>query len=327
MNLYFYPPNKLNPFTGYGRNEYGLFRGLVEAGATLTPLASIALVMGNPLNVQHLSVRGKKTVLYTMSESDKVSDLWVDRINRMVDLVLVPCPDLVGIYAQSGITVPIVCVGHGVDLSVPPVGQPPPTGPGEPFNFLTYSLGDLRKGAELAVMALFTEFPDEPHVNILVKVSKTGTWVEGAQGPRVKVITEDLPEDYWITQLSNHHCFVFPSRGEGWGMPPREATLAGIPAIGTQWLGMSDIDKWGVPLKVLELRDANFSDWEANAHDARWSEPDIDDLRARMRAVYTDYQYYRNVALEGREYLLSTFTYKQVAQRILEAIQNVFTTG
>lgn len=320
MSLHFFPPNRMNPYTGYGRNEYGLMRGLAQIGINLSPLADVALTMGNPKNVEHPALRGKKRVLYTMSESTKVSGLWVDQINRKVDLVLVPCPMLVGIYQSSGIEVPVVDVGHGVDLSVPELPEHACERSNGDFWFLTYSLGDLRKGAEKAVIALLSEFADEPHVKIAVKTPPKNTWLAGAEGDRVKVFAEEMDERRWFDVLQQHHCFVFPSRGEGWGMPPREATLAGLPTIATEWLGMWDVSEWGVPLRIQGLSPSNYADWQANAHDSYWADPDMNHLRQQMREVYTHYLRYRSKAIAGREYLLNTYSYKRVAIRIAGAI-------
>ncbi len=49
---------------------------------------------------------------------------------------------------------------------------------------------------------------------------------------RGELPSTDLPELY-----RSVHCFVLPSRGEGWGRPHVEAMSAGLPVIATLWSG------------------------------------------------------------------------------------------
>src|SRR5262245_34100887 len=116
-----YPTCKRNPFTGYGKLEIGLLRGLESIGVEtalyrpdhqppVSRVAPVTIVTALPKAAQ--KCRGK-VLLYTMSESTRVSRAWVDDINRYCTAVLVPCPDLVGIYQQSGVTVPVWDVGCG----------------------------------------------------------------------------------------------------------------------------------------------------------------------------------------------------------------------
>jgi hypothetical protein len=268
-------------------------------------------------------LRGTRVLLYTMSESDRVSPEWVETINRTCDGVLVPCPALVGVYRASGVDVPVWDVGMGVDdPCFKPVSPSPAKrerGPGGegPFIFLTYSYGDMRKGAHKAIQAFKAAFGDQPGFELWIKTRRQdANWLAGCHDRQVKVLPGDYTERQWLELLQRADCFVFPSYGEGFGLPPREATLAGTPAIATEWLGLWDVARWGLPLRVARLLPSQFDVWGANAEGSRWAEPDVEHLRELMEWVVNQPDRARRIAQAGRDYLLEHFTWEKTAERV-----------
>lgn len=321
QKITYFPTNGLNPFTGYGKLEIGLMDSLQDHGVKLTSKADVMLVVGNAKWVEGLSYQNKRVWLYTMSESTKVSEKWVDIINNNVERVFVPCPALVDIFESSGVKVPVCFVNSGVDLPrIEYVERDPQP---ETFTFLTYSLGDLRKGAELVIVAFKKLFRDMPNFKLIVKCRDNKTWLSGCMDTQIEIIEGQRSEEDWYSLLARANAFVFPSRGEGFGMPPREATLSGLPTIATNWLGMWDIGAWGFPIAVQEMRPAQFSTWEANADGACWSEPDSVSLENQMMWVVNNYQASLTKAKRGRGFLLSKFTYDQMGRQIASMLSEL----
>lgn len=324
-------------------------------------LAPITLVLGSPLGWGDEDwARETQVYLLTMSESDKVSAGWVTQINQKCAGVLVTCPELVEIYRRSGVRVPVWNVGMGVKMRIELSSLPhlpalnTARGGGVPnlktlpmysegshgidrsrwlnptycdltqrFIFLTYSYGDMRKGAHLAIQAFKMLFGNRPNLGpeLWIKARDTSdTWLAGCMDRRIKIIEGDMPEDEWADLLAQADCFVFPSYGEGFGLPPREATLMGTPAIATGWLGLSDVHEWGIPLRVRRLVPAYFEDWGANGEGARWAEPDVVKLAQHMRWVMANPARARQIAARGREYLLRYFSWARTAEHICRVI-------
>ena len=315
----FYPTNGLNPYTGYGRAELGLAKGLQRLGIDLKPWPDVdapVLVVGGAHWLMAPHLEGTRIYLYTMSESDRMSEEWVALINARCEAVMVPCPPLVEIYRESGVRVAVIDVGMGVDLFEPPGCQTHQAG--DQFTFLTYSLGDRRKGAHLAIMAFIREFEGDERYRLVVKARDgwANTWLAGFEHPQVEIVADIQSEAEWWALLGRADCFVFPSHGEGFGLPPREATLAGVPTIATEWLGLWDAAKWAIPLRIKEMGPCVFDRYEANAQGAKWAIPDDEELQAKMRWVAEHQESAALIAAQGRNYLLTRYSWSAVAVRV-----------
>jgi glycosyltransferase involved in cell wall biosynthesis len=317
-----FPSNRMNPATGYGRMELGLMQGLTQIGAQVAvvddytaPADGITIVTGFPHWGEE--VPGRKWA-YTMSESSRVSQEWVDLLNGLYEKVLVPAPFLVNVYRESGVTVPVEYVPLGVDYRPPFYMQR--GGAPEVFTWLTYSLGDTRKGAELAILAFNRTFGGDMRHRMLVKCRDNPHWLTGLDDPQIEIVRGETPESDWHSLLAQSHAFIFPSRGEGFGLPPREAVLSGLPTIATAAHGTWDAEKWGYPLPVKEMRPAQFDMEDANADGALWWEPDAGMIDAHMRAIVANYSAALDKAKRGREYLMTYFTWEQTARRIAALI-------
>jgi len=324
INLFL--PQKKNLATGYGRMEAGLIKGLTEAGVTVNevslrrpPEGGITLTVGWPIWGKRKALQNTRRWLYTMSESTRVSDKWVKLINTYYERVFVPCPPLVDIYRDSGVTVQVDYVPLGVDLDDIPFTERKLT---KPFTWLTYSLGDSRKGVDLVLMAFNRLFGGNPDHRLLIKCRDNPNWLTGLSDPQITLVTGELPNSGWHDLLAQAHAFVMPSRGEGWNMPAREATLAGLPTITTEWLGTWDANWWGMGLKVSALTECEFDEYEANAKGALWAEPDSNELDLWMQYITKDYTSAFQFAKLGRSYLLDNFRWRHTGERFAEILES-----
>lgn len=319
--LNFYNANGCNPYTGYGKLELGLAKAFQAAGVRLNVYPdpdAPTLVIGRAERLLADHIAHTRRYILTQSESTRVSQRWVDLINWHAELVFVTNPDLVAIYQESGVKRPVVCAPHGIDLRVPV--QAAGWDGERRFEWLTYSYGDMRKGAELAMMAFKQLFQDDEQHHLTVKVRDVDGWIAAAikgNDPQMTFVTGQQSEREWMELIARSHCFLFPSRAEGFGMPPREATLAGVPTIATKWLGMADVDCWGLPIRMKELRKAVYDFWDANAEGSQWAEPDLEHLKVQMRWVHEHYTDAREKARRGGWYLRANNTWTGMADVIL----------
>eukprot|EP00298_Acanthocystis_sp_HF-20_P025324 c37212_g1_i1.p1 GENE.c37212_g1_i1~~c37212_g1_i1.p1 ORF type:complete len:172 (-),score=63.52 c37212_g1_i1:21-536(-) len=68
--------------------------------------------------------------------------------------------------------------------------------------------------------------------------------------PNIVIHSGHLSHDSLLSLLSTSNCFLFPSSGEGFGLPPREAMSTGIPTISTSFAGLNDISDDAIGITV-----------------------------------------------------------------------------
>lgn len=326
MQINYFPTNGCNPYSGYGKVEIGVARGLQDAGVrlNLAPKAVVpTLVVGYADWLKAPHICHTRKWLLTMNESTKISDKWVELINAHAERVLVCSPHGVDVFRESGVRVPVHYVGLGVDA----VGETDDVHPGwdgeSPFTYLSYTYGDMRKGAELVGFAFNRMQKEIPNIRLKIKVRDgfESTWI-GAMGeiPGVEIVDGIQGADAWAALMRECHCFCFPSRGEGFGLPPRETTLAGMPTIATRWSGLGDVEAWGLPVDIKGLVIARFSTADANHEKAMWADPDDKHLEHQMRWVLRHYDEARLLAMRGRAYLQTNFNWSVIAGRIVSLL-------
>lgn len=127
-------------------------------------------------------------------------------------------------------------------------------------------------------------------------------WMDRARkNPNIEVILADFTDDEMVFKFYNRlDCFVFPSRGEGFGLPPLQAMGMGIPTILTNGHGMKDFAKYGIPVKVKHKK---YPSYYVNrvidsTSGIMWQEPDFEDLKKRMQYVYMNFEQEKQRAVE-----------------------------
>lgn len=124
------------------------------------------------------------------------------------------------------------------------------------------------------------------------------------------------------------HCFVFPTRGEGFGLTLAEAMSTGLPCIYTPWSGPIDFcdESMGYPLKFsFSPVKTMCKDKETGkmivSHESRAANADINHLVRRMIQVYSDYE---TALLKGRkaaENIRKGFTWDISAASMIKIIE------
>ena len=338
---------QLNPITGYGKMELGIVGELIKRDIEVafpkiinddalvymnginelgSKIALNSLISGNNVNLCFGNPVSYKmdgfNVLFTMSESTRVGEGWVSRINNNYNVVLVPCLELVEVYEKSGIKIPVHFVPLGLDFQGFPKFFDRKTRTRKTFVFLTYSYGDIRKGADLAVLAFKQAFQKDKTKELWIKCRTTyGNWLSRFEDEQVRVFEGDYTEKQWHQLLNKSDAFVFPTRGEGYGLPPREAALTGLPTMATEFLGTGDIAQWGIPIKVEAMRPALFEAGGANSKIAEWAMPDVENMKLMMQDIVDNKQIWLHHNEEVAIPYLCQFTWENTVNKLFEILR------
>lgn len=280
--------------TGLGRHSTHMVRALTRAGVRVFPL-SVEMADWDTELLWNLNVAYDKITVallssaipfptvagrlwgYTMFESTEPPKKQVESINQNCERLLVPSHWLIDVYRKAGVKshIPIHVLPEGIDPYEFPYMKRPKR---EAYTFLT--LGDRggRKGDDIAWSAFFRAFEGVEDVRIIVKcTSENHALMDLSRtDSRLSLWRGDAERMADVYALAD--CFVFPSRGEGWGLPAREAAATGLPVIATNWGGLMDgIQFWGIPVPATLT---------GSPMGGQWGVPLVEDVADRMRYCY-----------------------------------------
>lgn len=155
------------------------------------------------------------------------------------------------------------------------------------FTFVTFGTLSGRKSPLETIQCFQRAFPTERDVRLVLK-TRMGVCGYGANhlprldDDRITIIDVPKREPDWSPErvrdwLWSADCMVFLSKGEGYGLPPREAAATGLPLIYAHNSGMSDI-RYGYPVRTHHEEDSPIG--------GKWRIPDWDVAVDTMRHVY-----------------------------------------
>lgn len=317
---------------GYGRMTTGFARALLRAGHSIYPFelgslddkpgwflqaqgldfSKATLQFAPPNNFKHLPGR---SVGMTMHESTQIPIDWANHVNQKSQVLIVPHPWLVDVFREGGVEVPIEVVLSGLDPDETPIlGR----NGNRPFTFGCLGDRGLRKGWDLVYMAFYAAFgPHNRDVRLIIKArpgSLKGMDYSYSRDDRLTVWREDVEKVADV--FTQFDAFIFPSRCEGWGMPPREASACGVPTVVTRWSGLDDqTDEWAIPLEQHTLVESHME-----TCGGLWAEPNLDEIVEVMRWLYDHQDEAKTRALSGAQWLRDNRTYGQAANNLILTI-------
>lgn len=262
---------------------------------------------------------------------------YVAQFNQHLHLVAVTSQYVRKTLIDSGVQVPVVVVGDGVDhilrYPIEPVELPKQ----RRFTFLHISSCFPRKGVDVLLKAYSQAFSADDDVLLVIKTfpNPHNTVIEQVQTlqaslpncPAIHVINQD----YSIGQINSLYAqadaLVAPSRGEGFGMPMAEAMLWEVPVITTGFGGQSDFcsvdNAW-----LIDYTFAPAANHLGQAQ-ALWVEPDSLHLMALMQQLYQasqtaqGQQSIKAKTALAKATVLQQWTWEQAAKRLLQALDEL----
>ncbi|WP_438431630.1 glycosyltransferase [Gorillibacterium sp. sgz500922] len=296
--------------------------------------------------------RYDRLILNTVWETTRFPRSWVPRMNRF-DAVFVPSRQNKQALRDSGVTVPIHLVPHGVNAArFRPGSSPSSLLNGEKrFVFLSVFTFQHRKNPEGLLRAYWQEFKADEPVLLVIKTSgfsgdteatiqqkveayKASLGLGGVKTAPVTVIARQVKEQELKGLYGRADAFVLPTRGEGVGLPFLEALASGTPVIATRWGGQMDFLHAGNAFLVdykLAPPGVSMKSKHALARRFRglfdqpgqlWAEPDIASLRKQMRAAFSNPTLCRAKGKQGRQDMLR-LSWPHAGNTLKRAIEQV----
>ena len=260
----------------------------------------------------------KVRVGFTMIENTKIGEEWVKECNKM-DYILVPNKDNKQSFIDCGVTKPIFVVRQGFNPDQYKYIERKPNK--DKFTFSLSGFLDDRKNWQDVVRAFCSEFNNNEPVELLLKNSNPsfGYWVPNDK--RIHIIDkmfspEDMRRFYEITD-----CFMFTTRGEGSGLPAREALATGAPTILTNYQGLAEVadSRYNYPIDPISL---DFPDGRPE-QPGFMARLDISEIMYWMRFVYENQELAFAKGKLAAEWMRKDWTWECCARGMLEILEKL----
>ena len=193
-----------------------------------------------------------------------------------------------------------------------------------PFTFGLHGTLTGRK-APLELMDAFKKaFPTEQDVRLQLK-TRLGIMGFGQQTQitqpadrRIQIINQNWLHTRmrgWLTDTVD--VYVFPSKGEGFGMPPREAMACGCPVMFTNHTGMVDFadERYNWPIPVAKEEESPLG--------GIWRIPDWDYVIETMRWMYHNRQAAYDKAHKGALWFIENHGADAAAKKLITILEQV----
>ena len=185
----------------------------------------------------------KNNIVFTMCETNIIPNIWVKRMEK-TKAIIVPSEFCLQAFRSSGVLTPIYVYDVGVDPNMWPERdyEKKEDHPFTFFSFANTSWNNERKNFSRTYAAFKRVFGNSKDVRLLFKTTSKDRTDFPKEDANFKVMSGKLhSSDIKDIMSSQVDCLVFPSSGEGYGQPPREAMSMGIPCIITDGTSLVDL--------------------------------------------------------------------------------------
>ena len=244
-------------------------------------------------------MNGNYNIIYFYWEESRIPSQWVGEFDKL-DAILVPTFFVKQVLIDSGVKAQIFVVLNGVNHKLLNIKDKKilDANTQKRYRFLNIGSGFPRKGVDILLLAFSEEFTKNDDVCLIIKTfpnihNEISELINNLKKtnhncPEIINIDRDLDESNIAWLYNNSDCLVYPTRGEGFGLPIAEAMLFKKPVITTNYSGhldfCNDNNCFLINYKLEPSQTHLKKEW--NIKHSCWAKPDKHHLKRLMRLVY-----------------------------------------
>lgn len=320
--------------------EGEIIRSLINNGKDY----NVNIIHSTPEHWKNYTVNGALNVGYTIWETTKLHPTWPKYINNTVDKVLVGCEWNKQVFVDSGVTLPIGVVPHGISTSDFEGIKPYNIEGVDSHTFMFYSIFQWqeRKNPAGLLKAYWNAFTGNDNVVLVLKAyranysEKEKELVRNAikylkeatvfdHYPKIVLISDMLSENEIRGLHARGDCYISLDRGEGFGLSPFTAGAYGNPIIVTGHGGSTEYAKednsFLVDYNLTPVSGMPQSPWYRG--DQFWAEPNLMDAVAKMKTVYENPILAERKGKNLKEFITNNLSWEVIGNRIIKEIEEV----
>lgn len=249
---------------------------------------------------------------YSMFETSKIPQDFVNKIERYFDAVIVADPYNVKTYKDSGVTVPIFVLPLGLDLTRF-IEAPLKSHKNTPFVFANFSTCENRKNHLMMIRAFAKAFGNRDDVILKINARRgiepettlVRQEIEDLGLKNVFFTVESVDNTQYLKNFQSIDCYVNFSKGEGFSIQPREAMALGIPVIVSDNTAQSTICASNLVLSIpsnIEER-AIYESFPTGDDYGNNFNSSLEDAASAMQEVFENYENHLNAAQQRRDWV------------------------
>lgn len=314
-------------------------------------IINLCIAQGKSASTIFKPLKGKR-VIYTVFESNILPDGWKESLET-ADLVITASQWGAQILKSSLAHTPVEVVPEGIDINqfhhwkrLASLTSPQSREDKQEFRFLSIGKLEDRKGLQELLSAFQLAFATEKHVKLILKIhnplDKNYLRRFYAILPReisdqVTLAKSDANTETMSTAeiarlYKSSHCFVFPSKAEGWGLPLLEAIACGSPYIATHYSGQTEYLKHftqaysRVDFSMEEINSDDFFVFHkfSKTQRPRWAKPDINSLASCMKNVYLNHEKLTQGTVANAQLARKLFSWRASTEALLDTLMKHF---
>lgn len=289
----------------------------------------IGCVMSLPYD-QHIHNHQSVTrVVVTQFETNKIPEKHISNVN-IADHLILTSSWQPKVWKKCGINIPISVMTPGVDTDFFAYKQRHRDGI---FRVLLLGAITGRKNPLGAIRIFRAASEGRSNWRFVIKTRKTDA-IDNirraiANDPRMSLEVEDSHPDIVLKYYHGNDCLLWPSKGEGVGLPPLEAMATGMELVCSDNSGMSDYvhDAICYPIRTSHMESASGADGfsreyiDAFGDVGDWWVPDEHHAVAQLQKCYQAWSDGRGKGTIAAEYVRQHHTLRLQSESILKVLK------
>ena len=316
---------------GYGNSKDFLEDALKSEGVNISKTfknQKVAFIYHSPRSISRSDC--EKNILYSMFESDKIPDSWIEDLKKF-DEIVVPSKFCYKAFKKAGFESKVVPLGvcaktYKYKKRKTAIEE------NRDFVFLHYNAFNVRKGFIELFQAFNDAFKNTDAVKLILKTTLNNLPLPIAPQiyPNIEIVRGKIDNDEMLKLLHRADCFVYPSRGEGFGLPPLEAGSTGITSIVPDAHGIAEYFDASAfyEVKVEKACKALYTRYKKE-DTGKMIVCDVDDLAQKMREAYENQKKIKLMGEKARD-VANKYSWERCAKnlkRIITAVEKKEVTG
>ncbi len=297
------------------------------------PKIHIAIAYGNVMKIIFNKCKGQK-IGFTVWESTRIPDDWLDPMKEL-DQIWVPTHWGKDVLAQNGLNeARIRVVPEGVDTDIFHLenekAQEIASLPG--YKFLHIGKFEERKFTKHMITAFDKAFAHTKDAALILSchnpfikdfdINKELEKMPLKHRDKIYTVDRVISHQDFATLYAACDAFLYPTRAEGWGLPLIEAMASGLPAIVTNYSGLTEFanteNAYMINYEMEDIQQSYFLSRSNNY--GQWAGPDTDHLIYLMRYVFEHREEAYAKGKKAANDIANNWTWNNAAQKALEIL-------